>query len=338
MITRLPPRGLALGIGLALMGAGCASVTSQRLDTASAGTRGLTYFMPMHPLVLKLTVDKDGKRTVDIEVLDAIPDTRHRYLLNYSRSQAAKNTLEIAINSEGLLTGASKGKSVPAVVEIGKELAEVAGTVGQEPLFEILNTPGNPCAKEGVYRWTLLPRQESGYAACGLEVTMRTPGSGQPGAAAPASNYGAPTGLSFGLYYRQRMPMEVAVTSAGQTRYFFPSVASEASPISFLPIPRSFFSEVDWGITFDKGSPTLYKVEASGEIQGLLTLPTEVIAAYSTALTAGLNRRKGEDDARLQYLNKVQELAIAQARAARCEAAVATSDDVTVIRTACGTQ
>lgn len=70
---------------------------------------------------------------------------------------------------------------------------------------------------------------------------------------------------------------------------------------------------------------TKYDIDASSDILSLVTLPADVLAAYSKALTAGLTARKGDADAEVNYL-KAMALLEAQRKEEACRQARARGD------------
>jgi hypothetical protein len=134
-------------------------------------------------------------------------------------------------------------------------------------------------------------------------------------------------GDGHGYFYRQRRPVQVTVTSDdGQRKVFVVSLIDGRSPTAYLPIPRTLFAEATWSVSFTDGSPTVFDVNAGGDVLGLAKLPADVLKAYSEAVTAGLNDRKGMATAETEYLKQLAALATQQAKYEACRAAAQGGD------------
>lgn len=355
-------RAIGATMGLCVL-AGCASITSSYAPPPK-GERGLLYYMPLNPIVLTLTVDADGNRTVDVTALPAVADTSAPYVLRHSVSQAASQSSDIKVGTNGLLQGDSTGHTTSSMESIAQAMGKALGAQ-RGPGMPVAGSPTNLCTAAGTYTWRLYPNQDSGFSECQIQVDARLLNHENrrldgdvkcpDTKIAPkcADHYEPKSTRAFGVYYRQRLPVQITVTATtlglpstpnqndGQgdpaelTRYFVVSAATKHSPVSFLPIPRSLFADTKWQLSFDAGSPTVYKIESAGEIEGVLTFPAALIAAYSEAITAGFTRSKEENAAQAEALQQMQALAVSQAQAANCRAVAAGSNDLAEIRAAC---
>jgi hypothetical protein len=332
---------------------------------------GMVYHLPMQRLKLTLTVTAGTggapqTRTITVAPTTAFADPGARYVAQYRRNQIGSNTLKIGVNADGLLSGEQKGTNTPQVAQFLAQLAS-----GTERMFASkANNPG--CAQAGSYEWVLdaggdnatgsagvrqlsvlgesvrdatdLERaaRSSADLPCGLSVAIDNLGVG--GAAGGdqvagqwrgVSTRGDSHGYGHGYFYRQRRPVQVTVTSDdGQRKVFVVSLVDRRSAIAFLPIPRTLFAEATWSVSFTDGSPTVFDVNAGGDVLGLAKLPADVLKAYSQAVTAGLNDRKGMATAETEYLKQLAALAAQQAKYEACRAA-AQGGDLGKIQDAC---
>ena len=89
---------------LTLTVAGCASVQSTTLASNQA-VPGLVYRLPQKLIVVTYVVPDDKKQgNATVVASGAVPDMSTRYVANFSRNLIGKNTLEIGIGQNGLLT------------------------------------------------------------------------------------------------------------------------------------------------------------------------------------------------------------------------------------------
>ena len=336
-----------LVLSLPFVVAGCASIRSASVAEMAQEPHGLVYYMPTQFLVLTLTVSDtkttQGKNTtttsaraVALTQTPALADTTRRFVLEFRRNHVGTAKANIGIGSDGLLTGSLEGSSTGKIKETLEGLAgssawlrsdSVAVSAANNPL-----APPNLCAAPGTYVWVLdanggqkqAPHSKGKaltLADCRLQFLPNTLFAGS----APASQSPAESGP--GIYYRQALPLLVVVQDdLANTAYSAtPVIVGPHSPVHFLPIPRTLLSTVGWKLTFANGVPTKYDIDASSDILSLVTLPADVLAAYSKALTAGLTARKGDADAEVNYL-KAMALLEAQRKEEACRQARASGD------------
>ncbi len=327
----------ALAIG------GCASIRSTSLSPGSRDVPtqgGMVYYLPMQRLKLTLTVmaaseAKQGQtRTVNVSPTAILADTDARYVAQYRRNQIGSNLLTVSANADGLLSGEASGSTT-------QNIAEFLGEIASNPLltmnFPAPHTATTSCTGSGTYEWMFdVPLDEKSnihqqIKACGIDVKARSVG----GAALPQTwkSVGR-TMRGAGYFYRQKRPVEVTVSAGDERKVFYLSMVDSTSPIEFLPIPRTVFATTTWKVTFADGSPTLYDINAGGDVLGLVKLPADVVSAYSKAVLAGLNEKKEAAGAEVGYLQQINALAAQQAAYALCRAAVQSGDN-DKIKTAC---
>lgn len=323
--------------------AGCASIRSTRLppDTTTKKVQGgMVYYLPTQRFELTLTVDDKGSHLA-LAASKAIPDTKHRYVAQFRRNHVGSNKLAIKSSVDGLLSGELTGSTTGQLSDALKALASSAGAI--RPMNA---SAENACKAKGVYKWVFGPdipaELVTALNACGLEVSPKKPDGGQYDVSTLTTDWKGVsdnTVQGTGFFYRQRMPFVIEVThttsaGAAQTFLFYESIASDHSPIEFMPVPRTLFATTQWKVMFDQGVPTVYDIEAGGDFIGLFKLPADVITAYSTAIGEGFKRRKETSAAEAAYLEQVNKLAVQQAKYDICRAAVQSGDN-DKIKTAC---
>lgn len=369
MTSVLRPTLIASLTALSIASAGCAPIRSTKLPAMNSQSEvvktqgGMVYHLPMQRLKLTLTVTAGTggapqTRTITVAPTTAFADPGARYVAQYRRNQIGSNTLKIGVNADGLLSGEQKGTNTPQVAQFLAQLAS-----GTERMFASkANNPG--CAQAGSYEWVLdagdghtatssgiqpmtvlrepADAEQSGRSTadlpCGLSVTIDNLGaSDKPSDKDSMVQWRGVNdrGDGHGYFYRQRRPVQVTVTSDdGQRKVFVVSLVDRRSAIAFLPIPRTLFAEATWSVSFTDGSPTVFDVNAGGDVLGLAKLPADVLKAYSQAVTAGLNDRKGIATAETEYLKQLAALAAQQAKYEACRAA-AQGGDLGKIQDAC---
>lgn len=318
--------------------AGCASVQSVAVTGAGAPRGGLVYYLPMQRIKLTLTVNADSTRNIEVAPTEAFADTGHRFVAQYRRSQVGTNVLNINVGVHGLLEGDATGSSTPNLSEL---IGSFTALGRSSTTLESLNHTTAQCTKPGTYEWIFdVPADKTildAMTACGVTVEAGSIGP-QASTAQWAGTQKNTTGAGF--FYRQKRPVQLTVsiddlgagTSRRVTNVFM--IVDARSPIEFLPVPRSVFATSSWTLKFTNGSPTLYDLNTGGEVLGLVKLPAEVVSAYSKAVTAGLSDRNSISKTEAEYLQQLNALAVQQAKAEACRAAVATGD-LDKIKAAC---
>jgi hypothetical protein len=322
---------------------GCASIRSISLSPGSHDVPpqgGMVYYLPMQRLKLTLTVvaasdaKQNPNRTVEVSPTAILADTGARYVAQYRRNQIGSNLLTVSANADGLLSGEARGSTTQNVAEF---LGEIASNANITMNIQAPHTAAPSCAGPGTYEWMFdVPLDDKSeihqqMKDCGIIVVARSVGA----VALPQTwKSVGQTMRGAGYFYRQKRPVEVTVSSGEQCKVFYLSMVDSASPIEFLPIPKTVFATTTWKVTFENGSPTLYDINAGGDVLGLVKLPADVVSAYSKAVLAGLKEKKGVAGAEVEYLQQINALAAQQAQYALCRAAVQSGDNEK-IKTAC---
>jgi hypothetical protein len=105
--------------------AGCTSIAS-KVD--GSGEDGVVYYMPLRPIKITVSVDKDSKQTPSVNAGDPFPDLRHRFVLSYDQNYVGKNHMNISVSTKGLLT-TSTAETTSGVTTIAKNFAQLAGEI-----------------------------------------------------------------------------------------------------------------------------------------------------------------------------------------------------------------
>lgn len=349
------------GVCACLVLAGCASVSSTPLlveNKTANGKRigahypvrssgGLIYYLPTQRLRLTLTVTKSNDkeastRTIAVEGTVVEADLDRPYEARFVRSQTGKSKMTLTVTSGGLLNDESSGSTTPEIAAFAKSLA--AATTG-ELNVEALDGGANKCAKPGTYVFELEPEESTNWPSsgrgagaskneesfeqlslCGLLVKVDFRNSERfPDPTIIATSQ---AGRVAGFYYRQPLPIHVLIADVveNEQQDFHGSIVSARSPTHYLRIPGSVFADTDWKVKFANGTPTLVTLNSSSEVTGFLSLPAQVIAAYSDALLSGFKRRKTLGVEEAAYLNQLNALALAQAKRDACAAAIEAKD------------
>ncbi len=308
---------------------GCASVQSTSLASDQA-TAGLVYRLPKKLIVVTYVVPEDGKpgaATVAASV--ALPDIATRYVANFSRNLIGKNTLEIGIGTNGLLTS-SKASTTSQIELI---LANLAGAAGSLSTFSAMPTSDTApqCVTKGTYTTTYafedLVRDGSGRF-CDLTVTVeRIPGSTRPTKIAMGS------GAQTGYFYRTTVPIMVTVKYARFARSEERAVVllPDVESLEFLPVERSLFANNNAEFTFVDGIPTAYKQDVDGELLALSKLPAAVLKGYFDAIGAAFSQRSTNATNEASLLAKLDALSLQRQRSAQCDKAIASGDPAAIL-------
>ncbi|NOT87919.1 MAG: hypothetical protein HOP03_07040 [Lysobacter sp.] len=311
---------------------GCASIRSTKLPQSNNSNPqgGMVYYLPTQQLELTMTVDDKGAR-LSLAASRAMADVGHKYVAQFRRNHVGTNKFVVKANAEGLLAGELSGSTVGNLGEAIQALA--ASSAGTRTLDHPRSE--NKCKENGTYKWVLGPDIDAATTMalgnCGLVVGLQPPNS------TPAA---APTGDHLsqgpGFFYRQKQPVVVKVThtstdaakkTTSQDFVFYESIAGAHSPVEFMPVPRTLFATTQWKLSFDNGIPTVYDIDAGGDLIGLFKLPAEVVAAYSDAVAAGFTREKTSLGNETAYLEQLNKLALQQAKNEACRLAVQGGDN-----------
>jgi hypothetical protein len=325
----------ALLMVAAYMLTGCSSI--QSLHSPERGKiDGLTYYMPKRDFIV--TVEGDGKNIINInlEVSGVYADTSTQYVLAHGSNVFGKNTLDVAVDENGLLTS-TKSTTVSKVSDALKGLASTAAAaatldapIGTEAESEV------ECTQKGSRVFVF--SKAGVYHKCNNMVTItiakRTENpnaSGGKGTDKPANKFDS------GVYYRLNQPylVSASIGSKGVDKSAL-FVSPSESPTFFLPASRTFFSDNSAEFGFEKGIPTKFKQETEGEVVALLKLPADIISAYFSAIGSIFDAFKGKDTKEIAALNESLKLDLARMKREACVKAIADKDQDSITKLKCG--
>lgn len=272
--------------------ASCSSVQSIK-DPGPKDLDGLVYYLPMKDVILTVTVgDTNQPTTAAISTTSAYADRSHRYVLRQKNAMFADNDLNVGIGVNGLLSSA-KAESTSRVSDVFKNLGDLVGTVSTKS-----NVPPPPkeCSK-GVHTFVFtLSALKAGETQCGVTVSAKRydridqQNNKDPGASKDSEE------KYSGIFYKQAIPYLVTAKAGSSLNVSEILFSPSESPVYFLPVTGTFFSNNDADFTFIDGMPTKYSQNTDGELVALLKLPADVIGAYFGAVGMIFDSFKKRDD------------------------------------------
>ena len=310
---------------LALLATACSSVKSVETP-AGKKADGLIYFMPKKDIVVSMDA-KDGViGSITIDTTDAYPDIDKQYVMRHGGNVFGKNTLDVAVNSKGLLTSANS-KTVSGVTEALKNLSASAARARQG----VLDTGGgdgreieHECDEERTYSFVFeAEHMASPETKCGLKIRISQRGEASGGVA-----HGKTTNKAYsGIFYRQNRPYLVSIADEDSNKIAEKIVFSPSeAPINFVPVSKTFFASNEADFEFVDGVPTKYKQDADGEIVALFKLPADVLEAYFSAVGATLDAFKSADQKESDALTQSLALELAKRKYDACIKAIEAND------------
>jgi hypothetical protein len=344
------PRCAAVWRAVGLPLAGCASLKTVKETPAGQAARdGIVYFMPTKAFRFTVMLDKDGVRTATVAPTDAIPDLTKRYVLQYNRSLAGTNKVNIGVSAKGLLS-----VSTAETISGADTLAQAIGTLaGDMHAFGLsggrASTASVPtgCQAGQTYNLIVEPRTTFWADLCGF----RLEGALYAAPANPviSSKRADQTGAQAGIYYRRELPYLLTVTdtengSRNQVLAYSPS----QSEISYIPVTQGFFGGSKATITLSEGSVTNLEQSSDGELPGLLKFPATILTSYFAAVGAVFGSFSSNASAQGTELNSQMALTLVQLKNQACQAAIVANDPeskkdaelttaIANIKAACGT-
>ncbi len=136
---------IAMGLGLLVGLAGCASVQSASAPTG-ATPKGVPYFMPRKPFVVTISTPTGGLTpTATVAQGTAEPDLAHRFVLTQGTNLLAKNELNITVGTNGLLMTSNTTSNSEVSTAVQNAASSVAVFAGLPPGISSLGqVAGNP--------------------------------------------------------------------------------------------------------------------------------------------------------------------------------------------------
>lgn len=292
--------------------ASCSSVSS--IEDPSAGSvDGLTYYMPKKDFKVTIKVEGGKVTEVNLGTTPAYPDLSKQYVLNHGTNFFGKNTLDVGVNENGLLTS-SKSTTVSGVNDAFKNLATSLGQL-QTTNFA---APAATCTTDGDHIFT--------YSAvgtdtqCNVNILITKVTSAAKGHSRPSKE------SHSGIFYRQNEPYKITATSGGlnvSSIVFSPS----DSKTLFLPVSKTFFANNEAEFEFKDGVPSKYKQDTDGELVALLKFPADIISSYFEAVGSVFDSFKSNDDKEASALASSLSLELAKMKYEACLEAIKAKDN-----------
>ncbi len=311
---------------LSILG-GCSSVSSIR-DPLDGRNDGLVYYMPKKDFLITIVKADEKITTVSLTTTAAYPDMSRSYVLNHGGNLFGKNTLKVGVDINGLLKS-SKSTTVSGVTDALRNLGESLGTLHgfrADPAdLARQDTCGN-----GTHTFIYRSSDEAKRSSpCGLDVTITKLENTK---SLPTSK---PDRMSHsGIFYRQAEPY--LITAIGSINTSAVAYSPSDSPVYFLPVSRTFFSNNEADFEFTEGMPTKYNQETEGELIALFKLPATVISAYFTATGTIFDSFKNRDLNEADTLVASVKLELAKKKYEACLAAINAGDDTMIVKLECG--
>jgi hypothetical protein len=286
-----------------------------------------------------------------VAVSDIYPDTRNAFSLHPGLNHFGKNTLDVSVSSKGLLSK-TQSKTESQVSEAVINLASSKANLKTGKTAAVSSKEDqNVCPRAGSYQRRIRfddmalkvldgDAKLASYSEeviCAnqtyrLSVKKYWGGNLRNGPACVEDNT---CKAKAGLFYRQPLPYSVEVnlktTSENGVVTYLPQLSAtiyspSESPISMLPIKKSFFADNDANFTFEDGVPTKYEEVSDGEIVSLLKLPADVLSAYFSAVGSVFEGFKTADTSEAESLTKQLELQLLKKKVDDCLDALETND------------
>jgi hypothetical protein len=231
---------------------------------------------------------------ITIGATSSYPDLTTKYILNHGANLFGKNTMNIGITTNGLLSTANS-TTVSSATTAFSNLTSSLGSV--HSLFaDIPRAAGsNDCLPNQTYSYILsLTNIISAFPIdCGLTVDvvkLFTPVALKDQNVLKLREN---TKKYSGIFFKQDLPYKVKVSNLidglETTKIIFSPSESE---VFFIPIPKTFFANNKSQIGLDNGVLTSALLETEGELTALFKFPAEVVKSYFAAIGqtfAGIN-------------------------------------------------
>jgi len=328
--------------------AGCAGFESKPIKpfeggTLSAADDGIVYYMPLRPIIVQVTLDDKGAKTITVPSVSAIPDRSHPYLLTVPNNRVGQNHATIQIGPNGLLQSAATVETSGADA-LAKAIAADLGTISglSARSARITAAESQPCEKSRTYSRVISPKDVAAGKQidpiCKLTVKLEKLGGVSPlGSTPKAVDY---DNAQSGVFYKTEIPYLVTVEESATQGQAFITYSPDEAPTQFVPLKKSFFASNSTTFTLTDGLLTKSESDIGGEITGFAALPADIISAYMTALGGIFTSLKTNNTDKAS-------LAVSNAQLQACRAAIAANPtqgvsasqaaiNYAIIKAACG--
>lgn len=238
---------------------------------------GLVYYMPSKDFFVTVTTGADNKpEKVEIKESLAYADTSQRFVLHHQNNLLGKNELSVGLGVNGLLQ-TTKSTTTSGVSEAFQNLATSAAYI-----YSI--APTTQCTK-GTHTTIVAPSAaNTPFDFCDINITL-IPRSNVPQTGSKKFVANSSKKEESGVFYRQNIPYQLTTSSNDKSINITQLVSSpSASPIYFMPVSGTVFSNNMANFAFTDGVPTTYEQTTEGELIALAKLPADVIGAYFGAV------------------------------------------------------
>lgn len=333
----MTPRFIAANVAIFLTS--CSSVTSIESPANGETAEGLAYYMPQRDFSVTVTIDEKRKTTVALGTTNPYPDLSTRYVLRHGSNLVGQNSLDVGINSSGLLQSATS-KTVTQIDQALRGLASAVGSIGALN-FKAFTGSGDCAVGSHTFVFldkdfpTTAPTTEPRTARkqpCGLSISLTNL---DQGAYLSVNHTREPGKRHSGFYYRQNIPYLMTASSDNGIHAAAVVYSPNKSPTYFLPAARTVFANNEAVFAFEEGVPTRYKQDTDGEIVGVLSLPAAVISAYFGAVGSVFDSFKTTDEKESSALGQSLSLTLMQQKYEACIAAIKAGDDTLVEELGC---
>jgi hypothetical protein len=315
-------------LALAVFGlVSCSSIKSIE-EPSKGNTDGLAYFMPKKDFLVTVTVKGGNVEKVVLGNTPPYPDLSKQYLLRHGGNVFGKNTLDVVVTEQGLLSS-SKSTTQSNVTDAFKNLAASLGPL--KPSHLITKTASDAtCTTNGDHTFVYKVAGNYPSSACGMSIEIKK----QMTDTEKVSTSKSANAEYSGVFYRQNIPYLVTASGGGLNVASIVFSPSE-SPTRFLPVSRTFFSNNAADFGFTDGVPTKLKQETEGEAVALLKLPADIISAYFAAIGSVFDSFKSNDSKETAALTESLKLELAKKKYDACITAIKTNDDAKIKELGC---
>lgn len=309
---------------------GCASVTSKVETAGSAASDGLVYYMPRKPVKVTISVDSAGVQTPSVDTIDASADTSRRFVLDYEKNLVGKNHLAMGVTSDGLLTS-SNADTTSGIIAIVQNLGKAIGAA-QAMVAAAAPVIGAPppvtCPKSSTNVVLIYPEVTTKAARCGYTIELHDLSGGDVVSHVHENSTRASKTSSHqaGIFYKADLPYLVQVKDANnQIVTSAIAFSPDLSPIAFVPVTRTLFSDNHTNITLSRGTVTSVDEQSDGELIALTELPADFISAYAGALGQLFSAFGTDNQSKATLLADKNALAVASMKHQACSLALKAS-------------
>ena len=313
---------LVAGMLLIALG-GCSSIESSRAPAAGR-IDGLVYYLPKKMFVVEVTVASKVVTDVVLSSSPSFADLGYKYTLNFGTNWVGKNSLDVQVGENALLTTA-KASVESGVSDALKALAADLAAAQMADVNEKKPVPGPACAEDGKHTFAFA--EVGVHFVCGtdlrIEIRKLTPAT-QNDAVPPGQGREGYSDKEAGIFYRSNEPYLMTATGklSRATIVFSPS----HSETHFLPMSRALFAKSNAEFGLVDGVATSYKQDTEGEVVALLKLPADVLGAYFAAVGSLFDAFKGAKTSEASAMSEELKLKLEKAKVDACTDAIKKND------------